>query len=294
MAKSINVAFPNTHILGYSNGKTQDSRDAIRSGIFFEVHINSFESISKCDLIIIASPLSSYEIIARVIQEYLAKDALVIDVGSVKSCTEGLLFRYFPANFIPCHPIAGRETSGFASSVGDLFKEKLVILTPFCGSSEHFIGLAMKFWELVGARCQILDADLHDRIYAYVSHFPQVLMFAYKNVLDKYGIPIPETAFFRLTKSNMGTWRDIIEYNKQNICDAYEDFKSLAILAKTMQSPLDMQENIANIMKNITKMYQQYAGSGLASITNGRFFSSDMQKNVVLDELLSSIEDVVK
>ena len=66
------------------------------------------------DLIIIATPLSSYENVILKIKDSLKYGAILTDVGSVKENIISLVEKSVPKNisWIPSHPIAGTEESG--------------------------------------------------------------------------------------------------------------------------------------------------------------------------------------
>jgi prephenate dehydrogenase len=44
-----------------------------------------------------------------------------------------------PENFVPAHPIAGKEKSGVDAADGVLFNNKLVILTPTKNTNAHSV-----------------------------------------------------------------------------------------------------------------------------------------------------------
>ncbi|SVE59582.1 uncharacterized protein METZ01_LOCUS512436, partial [marine metagenome] len=74
------------------------------------------------DLIIIATPLSSYEDIISKIKNSLKSGAILTDVGSVKENVINLIEKDVPANvsWISSHPIAGTEESGPEAGFSEL------------------------------------------------------------------------------------------------------------------------------------------------------------------------------
>ena len=94
---------------------------------------NDVQKMSKdSDLIIIASPLSSYENIITKINKNLKKGSILTDVGSVKKNIINLVEKHVPedVSWISSHPIAGTEESGPEAGFAELFKNKWCILTP--------------------------------------------------------------------------------------------------------------------------------------------------------------------
>ena len=82
--------------------------------------------VKGSDLIIIASPLSSYKNIILKIKGSLKNGAILTDVGSVKKNVISLIEKNIPKNisWISSHPIAGTEESGPESGFSQLFKNK--------------------------------------------------------------------------------------------------------------------------------------------------------------------------
>ena len=100
------------------------------------------EAIINSDIVIIATPVGSYEEVLGGIKPYLKSDTLVTDVGSTKrSVIEAAekVFGNLPHNFIPAHPIAGKEKSGFEACDGELFVNKKVIITPLENNDDESI-----------------------------------------------------------------------------------------------------------------------------------------------------------
>jgi prephenate dehydrogenase len=168
------------------------------------------DELSKFDLIVVATPLSSYEEIFSQIANVKAK---VIDLGSVKD----FKFKKMPQNFIPCHPIAGLENSGFEYSDADLFKDKKFII---CKEDKEIENLITK----IGAKCEFLDSKKHDEIYALVSHLPQFLSFLTKDFSpEKLDNEFLQKSF-RLDNSDPEIWEDIFAMNEKNLEKFYIEF----------------------------------------------------------------------
>lgn len=179
---------------------------------------NLNQEIDEESLIIIASPLSSYEEIAKKIIPQISNQALIIDIGSLKSFVIEEILPIFvdkKHNFIPCHPIAGSEKSGIINADANLFLNKKIILTPAFFTSEKALKKISLFWQKIGAVPEIMDAGEHDKIFALVSHLPQFLAFVTKENI------VPNTEIikkhFRLQGSNEEIWRDIFMLNKNNL-----------------------------------------------------------------------------
>ena len=81
-----------------------------------------------------------------------------------------------------------------------------------------------------------MDADTHDQIYAFMSHFVQLLSFSYREFIEKQAGDIQDAyfnieskqlmKFTRLCRSDYDLWHDIFCFNKNNIAeliDVYND-----------------------------------------------------------------------
>ncbi len=135
-------------------------------------------AIDGADLIVIAAPpLETIDLIRQLgadLSGSLAPGALVTDVAS----TKGAVMAAAAASgvrFVGGHPMAGLETSGYATSRADLFVDRpWVVVTPD-GESADF-GAPVR-WLAAACRARPLDlaAVEHDAATAAVSHLPLVL-----------------------------------------------------------------------------------------------------------------------
>ena len=210
------------------------------------------------DLAIIATPILEINQKDDILP-FLATSKKVMDVWSTKQYSD-IFFKEVEQKFIPSHPIAGNHLNGFTGALlteNFLDKKKCII----CKSGTDF-DFATKFWEKLGMNCEYLDAKVHDEIYAFVSHFPQALAFALKNILKSFDENLP---FFRLTKSNFNVWRMIFLTNKENILAVLEKFeKEFEEESSTEDFAIICKKIFASIVPEI---YLKYAGTGLESIT---------------------------
>ena len=175
------------------------------------------QNILDSDLTIIASPLSSYEIIFKKLAERI-NGSILIDVGSLKFCAVNWaknILNDKSANFVACHPIAGSDKSGISNSNSELLLGKKVIITPTAINSQNDIKKVELFWQKIGSEVELLDDKEHDKIFALVSHLPQFLSFiAQENFKNGDAIL---NQHFRLQNSNPKIWQEIFLLNQDNI-----------------------------------------------------------------------------
>ncbi len=127
------------------------------------------DAVAAADLVVLAVPLPALPSVATALRGH---DGLVTDVTSVKApvrdAVRGL-------RFVGGHPMAGRETSGFAASDPHLFDGCAWVL---CLEEDTDPGDWLGLAELVtglGARVVPATAAEHDRAVAAASHVPHLL-----------------------------------------------------------------------------------------------------------------------
>jgi len=188
------------------------------------------------DLIIIATPLSSYEDVILKIKDILNQGTILTDVGSVKENIINLVEKNIPENisWIPSHPIAGTEESGPEAGFSELFKNRWCIITPSKKAKEKDINLLKAFWEKMGSKVDIMEAKQHDYILSITSHIPHLIAYNIVNTSlniqdEKESNIIKYSAgglrdFTRIAASNPIMWRDVFIQNKKNTSKMIDKF----------------------------------------------------------------------
>jgi len=192
--------------------------------------------VNDSDLIIIATPLSSYENVILKIKNSLKNGMILTDVGSVKERVISLVEKAIPkdVSWIPSHPIAGTEESGPEAGFSELFKNRWCILTPSKKAKEKDINTLKSFWKKIGSKVDIMDAKQHDYILSITSHIPHLVAYNIVttsiNIQDEKQSAIVKYSagglrdFTRIAASNPIMWRDIFIQNKTNTSKEIEKF----------------------------------------------------------------------
>lgn len=211
----------------------------------------------RVDLVVISTPVQTFEDIARKIKPFLREGTVVSDVGSVKGELVVKLQEILsPHLFIGVHPIAGTEKEGIENAKPDLFKEARLILTPV-GENGQKLDRVRKLWEDIGSKAEIMDPYLHDFVFASVSHLPHAIAFALVDSLielsNQSGIDLFKYPgggfrdFTRIAASSPVVWKDIFLENKENVLKTIDVFKrSLEKLEKAIKE--EDQEQILSIL----------------------------------------------
>lgn len=179
------------------------------------------------DIIVLAVPPESIAPLAALISPAIKDGTIVTDVASIKRQAIQDITHYLSPTvpYVPGHPIAGSEKSGAQAIDADMFVGRRVILTPQEAEvlSEP-VAQIRTLWEYLGAQVELMPADLHDRIYAYVSHLPQLAAFATKQLVHSH--EKATAGVMRLSQSNVVLWTEISFANADFIREALDEFST--------------------------------------------------------------------
>ena len=199
---------------------------AQKSNIIDQYSIDISEALDGASIVVIATPVGTFESILRELKPYITEGMIITDVGSTKtgiakSAREILV--EMASCFVPAHPIAGKEKSGFESSDEELFINKKVIITPLEINTDKTINSLKKLWEDVGADVDFMSAESHDELLGMTSHLPHMLAFSLVNYLITQNPSASIYAaggfkdFSRIASGDAVMWRDICLNNRDQI-----------------------------------------------------------------------------
>ena len=191
-------------------------------------------------VVIIATPPSATDDILKSLDFIFNSSITITDTTSTKSSLNKTLQEFnFPKNIVFSHPVAGSHLSGEKNSFADLFNEKSTILSYHDSVGSQHVDRVTNLWNTLGSNIIVLDAELHDKIFAYSSHLPHVAAYALLNTLkeleqddlsDFSGGGLGE--FLRLASSSPKMWGDIFSMNEKNIALAIDDLINNLIILK--------------------------------------------------------------
>ncbi len=223
------------------------------------------ENLFDFDFIILATPLATYKDIIKKIAPKISDQTILIDLGSVKEVEikTKILPQNLRENFIPCHPIAGSEKTGFENASDDLFFGKKFIICPE-NTNESALLKIENLVKKIGGEVEFLEAKKHNEIYALVSHLPQFLSFltaefSPKNITDDFF-----KNAFRLNNSSPEIWGEIFKLNEENIEKFYlEFFDNLEEFAEQFE-----QKKFLEILQDI-EFYKKEVGKEIVKQAQG-------------------------
>ncbi len=167
-------------------------------------------------------------VILAAIAPHLQAGTVVTDAGSTKTdvvAAARVALGDKIAQFIPAHPIAGREQNGPEAAVADLYVGKKIVITPLPENSAEDIERVAAVWRQCGAEIHQLTPEKHDSVFAAVSHLPHLLAYAlvddvakkpHADVLFQYAAS-GFRDFTRIAGSSPEMWRDVSLANQAAI-----------------------------------------------------------------------------
>lgn len=196
-------------------------------------------AVQEADCVILCVPVGALGAVTEAIGPYLSPGAILTDVGSVKVAARDSMATHCPshAHLVPGHPIAGTEKSGPDAGFDSLFQDRWLILTPEADENEAYLDAVKrleKFWQGLGSKVEIMDADRHDRVLAITSHLPHLIAFnivatAYDMESVDQGEVVKYSAggfrdFTRIAASDPTMWRDVFLNNKEAVLETLGRF----------------------------------------------------------------------
>lgn len=214
------------------------------------------EQVGEADLTIVC--LHPQGIIDFILenQQYFRPGSIVMDAGGVKEsivCAVNDVLQKRGVTFIGAHPMAGREFSGFAYSLPDLYKGASIILTPVGDVPEEAKRIVEQLArDLKFGRIVYTTPQEHDRTIAFTSQLAHVVSSAYiKSPTVKNESGFSAGSFKDLTrvaKLNEDMWTELFLMNQPALL--YE----IDMIIKSLQEYRDALANQdAETMHNLLR-----------------------------------------
>ncbi len=224
------------HVIGVGRSAASLQR-ALELGIIDEIAESIELAVRDIDLIIIAAPVAQTAQILSSIVPHLQPGTIVTDAGSTKSdvvASARLVMGDKLAQFVPAHPIAGRELNGPDAALMDLYSGKKTVITRLPENSDEDVAAVAYAWQSCGAVIHYLTPAEHDTVFASVSHLPHLL--AYALVDDIARKPHADRLFqyaasgfrdfTRIAGSSPEMWRDITLANRAAILQELDSYSA--------------------------------------------------------------------
>jgi len=218
-------------------GRSRETLElALKLGVIDHMGQGLVHAVQDAELVVLASPVGSFERIVQELGPHLKKGAILTDVGSVKGGLVAKIEGLLPpgVHYVPAHPIAGKEKSGVAEASEKLFQGAKCILTPTQKTDPVALDAVKSIWIAAGSQVIVMDPETHDHVFAAVSHLPHVAAYAMvctvaelnagaDNYLNFSGGGFRD--FTRIAASSPEMWRDICLMNSKNIVEMIDRYQ---------------------------------------------------------------------
>ena len=222
------------------------------------------EVVRNADLVVIATPVGAVKGVLEMALPYLAEDALITDLCSVKRAvvaTADAVIASSPRNdvaFVGAHPMAGSELTGFANARADLFAGAACVIAPGKSSNEDAEKRIGEFWRCLGCNLIRLDPEDHDVLVAKISHLPHLCASALVQTAmagDVRAVELAGAGFRDTTRIAAGSpsmWTEILAENREAVSAILsEHIKQLGeVLAKLRENDTEGLSRFLNDAKN--------------------------------------------
>ena len=248
--------------------------DYLKKNFSVEICNNISEVTKDSDLVIIASPLSSYKEILLSIHSNLKKNVILTDTGSAKKEVNKIIsnLNLKNVNWIASHPIAGTEYSGPEAGFASLFKNRWCIISADKKIAEDKIKSLEGFWLKLGSKTKFMTFEDHDYVLSLTSHLPHAVAYSIvKTALNnenKFKDDVIQYSagglrdFTRIAASDPLMWKDIFIDNSENILKVLDNYlKNLneikdAIKNKDSKKLLEIFSSTKKVRKEIIEAGQ--------------------------------------
>lgn len=227
-------------------GVGRDDRALARSitaGVIDHGTTNLAEGVARADLVVVCTPVNRIADDVATVAAAAPAHAIITDAGSTKGNIVRALQGRMPPNgatFIGSHPLAGSEKKGAAHSRGDLFVDRLVVVTPAAGQDLETASVVDLFWQSLGARVIRMDPFEHDEALASTSHLPHAVASGLAGVTPAGWLGLTAGGFRDTTRIAAGDpelWAAIFEANREAVLAALDQFtQRMAVFRTALQN----------------------------------------------------------
>ncbi|MDO5402389.1 MAG: prephenate dehydrogenase/arogenate dehydrogenase family protein [Eubacteriales bacterium] len=185
IARAIKSVRPECTITVTSRSLTPLHR-ALNDGIIDNICDSPDNTFSKCDFIIICTPVITIASYLKQLKDIINPSCLISDVGSVKGFVHNAVKQLnLEKNFIGGHPMAGSELTGYANSSAEILNGAKYIITPTPFTTDSQLNALKDFIYEIKAEPIVMDAAAHDYAAAGISHVPHLSACALTHMVKK-------------------------------------------------------------------------------------------------------------
>ena len=205
----------------FKRGKEKHEMIGVSRSVNEEGVSKDYASLKGCDLIFVCTPMNKTLEILDKLEEFLDENTIVTDVCSLKEFVSKKSYKF---KFIPSHPMAGTEHSGWEHSFPELFEGANWAVTLKDDTALEDFETLKSVIKDFGANTVMTTPQEHDKAVALISHAPMLVAQALcKNIeSNELAQKLASSGFrdtTRLALSNTEMANDMILMNGENIKD---------------------------------------------------------------------------
>lgn len=194
----------------------------------------------------------------------IKKGALITDVTGVKVPIVDEIQSLLPegVEFVPAHPMAGREVSGVENSTEEIFKGANYIVTPTDKNTEEGIEACCEIGRLLGfGEISVISPQEHDEMIGFLSQLTHCIAVSLMTCNHNEQIERFTGDSFRdltrIAKINDEMWSELFLANKEKLLKQMDLFEEqFSRLKKTLEN--DDCEEMRKIMQASTKRRKKF------------------------------------
>ena len=226
VAKGLRMLYPGARITAWTRHRDRIEA-AVSDGTLNDIETDMIKAASDADVIYLCAPTVRNIENLRAIAPHIRPDALITDVGSVKSdisaCAEELKLS---KQFLGGHPMCGKEKVGYEYADAALLKNAYYILTPSKETEQRHIDMMTSVVKALGAIPKLADPAYHDLAAAAISHVPHLAAAGLVELVrsndngDGFMRTIAAGGFkdtTRIASSDPAMWENICRSNTESI-----------------------------------------------------------------------------
>ena len=192
---------------------------AWKLGAIDEISLSLVDAAACADCILFCTPVNRVALQVKEVAAYCKPGTILTDAGSTKGEIVAAVEADLPAHvhFVGGHPLAGSEKKGAEYAHADLFVQRMTVLTPTRNTPDEVVQKVAVFWEVLGARTQLMSPEHHDQALALTSHLPHLLASALAGMLPNDWRDLTATGFRDTTRVAAGdpdVWTPIFQHNR--------------------------------------------------------------------------------
>ena len=215
--------FENYRVVG-TDCSSQTRSYAAAHGVCDEVAERVEDVLGQADVVLFAMRPHGIAQQIEAFRDSFKPGALVTDVGGIKGAImEAAQCLPDTVDFIGCHPMAGKETSGVEHAGKGLFHNAHFILTPGPRSTQEHVDLLQRMGKYMGFRDVVITTpEEHDAIIAYTSQLMHIIAVATCDDEDLFRCKGFEGGSFRgctrVAALDVPLWTELFTMNAPALC----------------------------------------------------------------------------